>query len=612
MLNTKIKSFLVILLFVFTSIIFNLSIYKEFFVNKITLSDNITTEIVIETSYQNILHLKNPFILNSIFYPFTTNISLNDPAISSTIFFFFLRPFFTTHQSLIIITLLGFFLNNFLMYLLLIKLKIKQIISILVSLIFGFTPFLSHRVIGHYTYIPIYFFPLAYLIVNQFLETKLKKNKLFLSIAFGLFSAFVLLSNFYYFFMMVLGALTLIGYYIFFNRKKAFTVIFSNIKYLTTSTTIFCFSLIPWFISVYKLVKTGDQTSVPGFGGAITLSADVFNFFTPSEYNPIYKEIFYFLSLRIPYFTKYNDFFLNSWERFVYPGIIILGVYFSLNVLKTLKKFPQALWNKVKSYFYISLVFIVLMLGPFLKIFNRWLINLDGVAIVFPLPFLLFHYIPGLSSLRAPSRFAPAFVFFACVVIAYILDYLLSKMDRKKSVGLIITLFVVFFLDQFYVIPTQLNREIPIKIYDSIRNKPPGTVLEIPFTVRDGFQYMGFVHAIQPMAGQLIHKKPIIGGYIARVPDEIFTKYKKMKFINYLSEIIDKGNYMPLKEKPRVINLFPYPYPINTAENEVQSLNIKYVVLKTDEKYSNYLTDLFKQIGFIEQQKDKDYIFLER
>ena len=498
------------------------------------------------------------------------------------------------------------------MYLLLIKLKIKQIISILVSLIFGFTPFLSHRVIGHYTYIPIYFFPLAYLIVNQFLETKLKKNKLFLSIAFGLFSAFVLLSNFYYFFMMVLGALTLIGYYIFFNRKKAFTVIFSNIKYLTTSTTIFCFSLIPWFISVYKLVKTGDQTSVPGFGGAITLSADVFNFFTPSEYNPIYKEIFYFLSLRIPYFTKYNDFFLNSWERFVYPGIIILGVYFSLNVLKTLKKFPQALWNKVKSYFYISLVFIVLMLGPFLKIFNRWLINLDGVAIVFPLPFLLFHYIPGLSSLRAPSRFAPAFVFFACVVIAYILDYLLSKMDRKKSVGLIITLFVVFFLDQFYVIPTQLNREIPIKIYDSIRNKPPGTVLEIPFTVRDGFQYMGFVHAIQPMAGQLIHKKPIIGGYIARVPDEIFTKYKKMKFINYLSEIIDKGNYMPLKEKPRVINLFPYPYPINTAENEVQSLNIKYVVLKTDEKYSNYLTDLFKQIGFIEQQKDKDYIFLER
>ena len=67
MLNTKIKSFLVILLFVFTSIIFNLSIYKEFFVNKITLSDNITTEIVIETSYQNILHLKNPFILNSIF-----------------------------------------------------------------------------------------------------------------------------------------------------------------------------------------------------------------------------------------------------------------------------------------------------------------------------------------------------------------------------------------------------------------------------------------------------------------------------------------------------------------------------------------------------------------
>ena len=67
MLNTKTKSFFVVLLFVFTSIIFNLSIYKEFLINKITLSDNITTELVIETSYQNILHFKNPFIVNSMF-----------------------------------------------------------------------------------------------------------------------------------------------------------------------------------------------------------------------------------------------------------------------------------------------------------------------------------------------------------------------------------------------------------------------------------------------------------------------------------------------------------------------------------------------------------------
>lgn len=606
------KLLLLSLFFVLVSFVFNFSLLAELFSKKITLGDNILTELIIETSYQNILHFKNPFIVNSMFYPFTVNISLNDPATALAIPFFILRSFFTTHQTLIIITLLNFFLNNFLMYLLLRRLKISQIISTLISLVFGFTPFLSHRVIGHYTYIPIYFFPLAFIIVKKFLEANSNKNKLLLSMVFGLFLAFVLLSNFYYFFMIVLGILVLIGYFIFQERKKTLKIIFSSFRYLAISIVVFCFLLIPWFISISQLMKTGSRSAVSGFGGAITLSADALSFFTPSEYNPIYKNIFSFFSLRVPYFTKYNDFFLNSWERFVYPGVIILTVYFSIIFLKIFKKFPSSLWSKIRPYFIESIVFAVLMLGPFLKVFNRWFINLDGVAVVFPLPFLLLHYVPGLSTLRAPSRFTPIFVFFACMVAAYALDFLVKKIDKKKSMILIITLFLIFFIDQFYAIPTKLNREIPVKIYNDLKNKPRGTVLEIPFTVRDGFQYMGFVHAIQPMAGQLIHKKPIIGGYMARVSEEIFSRYRNMKLINYIAKIIDKGNYMPLKEKPREINFFPYPYSINTAKNEVKSLNIKYVILKNDEKYSNYLIQLFKRMGFEEKQKDLNYLLLEK
>lgn len=611
MILIKNKFFLVIFFF-FISVLFNSSLIKEFFGRKIMLSDNIISESVIENAYQKILHFKNPFIMESMLYPFKTNISLNDPSIGNVIFFFFLRPFFITHQSMILIVFINFFLNNLIMYWLLGKLKINRWVSILVSLIFGFTPFLSHRVIGHYTYTPIYFFPLAFLIINQFLEIKTKKNKLFLSMAFGLFLAFVLLSNFYYFFMIILGILAFIGYFVFYDGKKIFKFFISNLRYLITTTVVFSFLLIPWFISVFQLSKTGVQSATPGFGGAITLSADVLSFFTPSEYNPVYKNIFSYLSFRIPYFTKYNDFFLNSWERFVYPGVIILISYFSIIFLKALKKFPQSLWNKIKGYFYISLVFAALMLGPFLKIFNRWFINLDGVAVVFPLPFLIFHYIPGLSSLRAPSRFTPIFIFLACIVTAYIFDFLIEKINKKRSVILIIFLFIIFFVDQFYIIPTEFNREIPAKIYNDLKNKPRATVLEIPFTLRDGFQYMGFVHAIQPVAGQLIHKKPIIGGYMARVPEEIFSRYRNMKLINYIAKIIDKGNYMPLKEKPREINFFPYPYPINTAENEVKSLNIKYVILKTNEKYSSYLIQLFKRMGFAVKQKDIDYLLLEK
>ena len=604
--------FVILLAFLLINFIFNFRLWSEFLGNKLIISDNIITEFIVEKSYQNVIHFKNPFITKSIFYPFTTNFALNDPGTAYVLPFIFLRPFLDPHRSLLVITLLGFFLNNFLMYLLLRKLKIGQGLSTLIALIFGFTPFLSHRVMGHYTYIPIYFFSLTYLIVNQFLEIESNKNKFLLSFIFGLFLAFVLLSNFYYFLIIVLGILFFIIYWFFHNRRILFEVVKKNLSCIFLSTIAFIFILLPWLISVYQLIKTGGLVNTPGFGGAITLSADVLSFFTPSEYNPIYKLLFSKLASIIPLFSRYNHFFLNSWERFSYPGIIIVISYLIIILLKIFKRLPEKLWQKIKPYFIMSIVFFILMLGPFLKIFNRWLINLDGVAVVFPLPFLLLHYIPGLSNLRVSSRFTSVFVFFACIVVAYLINYLLIKLNKRKQTILLISLFLVFFIDQLYVIPQNIGDSIPIKIYSYLKNKPQGTVLEIPFTVRDGFQYIGFVHAIQPMYGQLIHGKPIIGGYMARVSDNIFNYYKNLKFINYLANIIDKGNYIPLKEKPRDINFFPYPYSISTAENEVQSLKIKYVVLKEDEKYSNYLINLFKQIGFTEKQKDNNYLLLEK
>jgi len=576
------------------------------------MNDNVITEFLVETSYENILNIKNIFTTKAFFYPFTTNFSLSDPAISNIVFFLFLRPLFNPQRILMIVTLGTFLINNTVMYLLLRKLKIKQNTAILISLVFGFTPFLSHRIISHYTYIPIYFFPLTYLIINQFFEAKLTKIKFLFSIIFGLFLAFVLLSNFYYFLMIVLGLLFFLGYFFITNNKKIFKFISFNFKYLVVSSIFFNLCLIPWFISISQLYKNHKLISDINFGSAITLSADVFSFFTPSEYNPIYKKIFSFFSLHIPYFAKYNTFFLNSWERFAYPGIIILGTYFLIFLLKILKKFSSLLWNKIKPFFIVSVLFAILMLGPFLKIFNRWFVNLDGVAVIFPLPSLLFHYIPGLSSLRVTSRFTPIFVFFASIVVANIIDFVLNKINKKKQTIFIISLFLIFFIDQFYVIPTKLNQEIPEKIYNNLKNKPQGTVLEVPFTVRDGFQYMGDVHAIQPMVGQIIHKKPIIGGYMARVPNEIFDYYKNLKFINYLAETIDRGNNPFLKENFNKVNFYPYPYSLNTISNEVQSLNIKYIVLKKDEKYSEYLLSLLKKVGFIEKQKDSNYLFLEK
>ncbi len=609
----KIKlSVIILLLFIFISIIFNFSLWKELFINKITIGDNISSELVFEASYQNILHFRNPFITNLILYPFTINYSLGDPGTANVVFFFLLRPFFNPHQSLLLITLMSFLLNNLFMYLVLRRLKINQYISVLISLIFGFTPFLSHRVLGHYTYIPIYFFPLIFLIISEFLKSNKNKNKIILSAIFGLSLGLVILSNFYYFFMILLAIISLIVYWFFQDRIVFFKIIWRNIRYMFLSFVVFTLIIIPWVLSVYQLIKSEGLVNTPGFGGAVELSADVFSFLTPSEYNPIYKTMFSKIVTILPAFSKYNNFFLDRWERFVYPGIIIVLIYCLIIFLKIVKKFPLALWDNIKPYFITSLFFAVLMLGPFLKIFNHWTVNLDGVAVVFPLPFLMLHYIPGLSTIRASSRFAPIFVFFACLITAYAIDFVFKKINKKKQIIILISLFLIFFIDQLYVIPTKFNREIPNNIYLFLKNRPQGTVLEIPFTVRDGFNYIGFVHAIQPMAGQPIHGKPIIGGYTARVPSYIFDYYKKLPFIGHVAIIIDKGNYNPFKEKPKEVKVVSFDGSVEEAKKELNFLDVKYLILKNDEKYSAPIVGMLPDFGFVRKMRDGDYDLYER
>ncbi len=604
-----------ITVFLLTNLIFNHSLWKELLIkrteNETNITDSIITEFLLENSYQNILRFKNPFITETIFYPFKINYSLNDPSNSYTIFFFFLRPFLTPHQIILLIVIVSFFLNNLLMYILLRKLKINQRLALVIGLSFGFMPFLSHRVIGHYTYIPIYFFPLACLIIHQFLTSSTIKKKLVLSVGFGLFLAFVLLSNFYYFLMIIL-ALSFYGGYCFFD-KRIVIINFArkNIGYILLSSIIFLIVLTPWLISVSQLIETKAIVKTHGFGGAIDFSADLMRFFTPSKYNPFYKKLINKLSGISPIFFKYNQFFLNSWERLVYPGAIIILAYITIIFMLLRKKIEGRIWKKIRPYFFVSLIFLVLMLGPFLKVFNRWSLNLDGVDVVVPLPFLALHYIPGLSAIRAPSRFTPAFVFLAWIVVVYFLDSVFKRIKPHLQRLLLAFLFTVFIIDQSYVVPPAITQKLPYETYHYLKRSPPGTVLEIPFTVRDGFQYLGFVHALQPMYGQLIHQKPIIGGYLARINPEVFRYYQSLPFISYLAKIIDKGNYSPYKEKPKEPQVFPYPYSLDTIINDTRSLNIRYILLKKDEKYSSYLEGLLTKVGFEKKLEELNYLLFE-
>lgn len=69
--KNKYPSFIFIFTFLLISLIFNYRIFKEIFdftPQKVFTNDGMITEFLTETSYQNLLKLKNPFTTNKIFY----------------------------------------------------------------------------------------------------------------------------------------------------------------------------------------------------------------------------------------------------------------------------------------------------------------------------------------------------------------------------------------------------------------------------------------------------------------------------------------------------------------------------------------------------------------
>mgnify|MGYP001593705618 CR=1 FL=1 len=611
MWNKKTSFYLLVIFFFLFHILFNLkSIYQVFNPSSIQyqfLGDYSQAEYIIENNYQKIKNFENPFILErETFYPFKLNLALNDPGISAQIFYFFVRPFFNVHQSMALIIFLNQFLALLIMYLLLKKIEVQDFISIPLSLSYSILPIIPFSIYGALTYTFIFIFPLTFILFINLLNTKSTNKKFIMTILLGLLSGMTLLLNFYYFLSLILIVLVYFLIYLFQDRNLLIKIIKVNLKYSILYFLSFLLIVSFWLFNLNNLIELSYTYPDMGFGGSVELAGDLAGFFIPSEYNPFYSFFIEKLTIFSNFFVKLNKFFLSNTVKFIYPGVLILSVY--LYIIVMWKKLNPFLKRKVSVFYWHSIFFGLLLLGPFLKIFNKWVLDLEGIAVILPLPFLALQNLPGFAGLRAPTRFFPIFIFFAIIVVSLLLNHLFKNYHNKQKIQLFTILIFIIIFDQIYINPLKNKTYFPLKIYEIIKNeKNSFTVFEIPFTLRDGFEYIGYVHAIGPMNGQLIYNKPLIGGYMARVPKEIFDYYKNKRFVKYVADIIDKGNYNPIKGRPNNIKIYPYPYPLSTISNELIELNIRYIVIKNDEDYSDIITNLISKIGFDKKITDFNY-----
>lgn len=535
-------------------------------------------EFIAETVRNNILALKNPFSKSDfVLYPFGWRFALDDVIPIFGIYFLFLRLFLSIHQSFMLIILLGVIISGLSMYYLLRLFKIDKLIALLVALIFCYSPFVTIRIGAHPSYTAFYLFTLPSIFFIKLISENRRNKKYLFSILLAISLSVVFLTNLYFAVMMVIMVfILLITNYVYFHQQVLKILIRDKIYFLTTFILFFLI-LSPWIFEVLKVISFGRD--VPSdWNDIISYSADLTNIIIPMGSNPIYRQVLEQLNSKYVYISR-------IFENFIYPGLIIIISMASFLFIS--KKLPKLL----KPIFFTALLFLTLTFGPYLQIF--------GLNLRIPLPYIIIPYIPYLQMARSPGRFIVPFIFLSSIVTAFVIQYFIKNIKMKWiKIIILSSFFFIFIFDQMVIIGKPTTVKIPNKIYDLLKQKT-GLVLEMPFLIRDSIKNFGYMNIIWSPYAQLLHHQKIFSVYAGRVPNTIFNYYPRNPLLGSLGRIIDTD----------IVNNENITDKINLGNFKIafDFYKISHVIIKNDEKYSATATHLIKNIGFSKIMVDGNY-----
>lgn len=563
---------LTVLTFLIIDFIFNLTFVEEILKNPQFASfgqDTLLTQYFGEYFYKKLIIFHNPFSYSKdILYPFGTPTVFAEGGFINSLYFVFLRPFFSAYTSLLIVVLLSLFFAEIAMYALLRKLGVNRFLSLLFSLVFAFSPFVSVRIQYHFNYTYHFLFPLATLLILLILRDQNTKKLFIYSTLLGLTLPLFLFNTLYYVSFFALFLFFFGFFYFLTNKRQIYSTIRKNtykVKYFLVTVVVAVLCVLPFITQAVYAYLIRDHRGQPHGrfpGGTIEFSAKPLDIFLPSEFNPFFGNI-----------TRNLNPTRQPIEQIIYPGLLVLaGIFLYLRSKKKKRLFPL---------FITGLTFYILSLGPYLQIGNFKSI---------PLPYQLIHSLPILSQMRTPVRYGVV-MSFSWVILAALVFQDFFKRKKIKSTLFYSLLIGIFIIDQSYIL--QVKPEIvklPLKSYQLIKNDPlQGGMMEIPYVIQDGFLYQGRLFYSYPMIGQLIHSKPIIGGYLARISPYKLNYYIADPLLSYFGKLIDdrRDKNLPLV-KPT----------LNELKNSSDFLNLRYVLVRKDIRgFKNIAKDL-EGIGY--------------
>ena len=197
----------------------------------------------------------------------------------------------------------------------------------------------------------------------------------------------------------------------------------------------------------------------------------------------------------------------------------------------------------VRLWTIIGGVFLIWALGPHLTLFG----HTTGMI----LPETLVRFIPIVSNARIPGR--------AMVVVSLAVALLTAKAvvhwrDRSRWPAAVAAGVALLVIADYVPAPFALVAMDRPAIYEVLRARPePGAVCELPLGLRDGFGEVGRFDA-RTMFNQTIHGRPMVGGFVARLPPGVLSAYRANPLMAGLlrlsSETAEGADAQPLPDGP--------------------------------------------------------------
>jgi len=433
----------------------------------------------------------NPFFSLFIYHPLGSRLSIEPLPFDAA--HFALSQVLPALTAFNILYLLQFSFAGWGCYRLALYLWRSRPAALFAGLVYGFSPYMMMRGLGHLSLMANGFLPLALLLIFQVLERE--KFSLSRLICAGVLTGLTCLTSTY---ITVYLALYFSGLAVYLALRGSGAAV----KRLAVVAGVAGVMLLPVVVNLTGALSAGYYRAAGMLGQAYLASLDLFGLVAPPALHPF-----------IGGFAKqhFGAVGSGSIERTAYIGLAVIGL--SLIVFRFLRKHKWTHWL-VWSTFGAWL----LSLGPFLQIAGR--------MTFVPLPGFLLAIAPVMQHARNPGRWTLLITLGAALLAAGGLKYLLDKLPQPKGKSLITAVFV-WTLFEYVSFPYPVaDARIP-----AVLSRLPDTpghpaALDLPLGRIDGLKGIGNFDA-RNMLYQTAHRRPIFSGYVSRAQPEHFAALKK-------------------------------------------------------------------------------------